>query len=1148
MNGAGTRMIWYPRKAAFRAGYVEDTQWDDHSTIQNIGKNSVVFGNSGLASGNDTVIVGGIKNTISGKNSVIVGGYENTIDENSSYSVIVGGGSPNLAEGNAISNSIYSTIVGGKSNQIMDEGNYSTIIGGSNNTISGKYSVAMGKNISISHDSSFVFSDGSEPRQTTGDNQFLIYAKGGVGIAQAPDPNYALSVGGGVKAISFIGDGSQLTNISATKLGGFAPETVASKNSIYVSNADGFLPDNTVSGLSIVDGSITSHDIKDDSITGDQIAPFAITGDKIKPRTITSEQISDGAITADKIQEDAISGENIQNESIVSRNIAPNSIKTPHIADGQVTNIKIAPDTIDSSRIVDASITSKDIGLQAISSINIAEDAIQAHHIAYATIISDNISERAIQAQHLDDLIVSSRVIQDDAILSRHILNKNIQKDHIADGAIEGIHIADAVIINERIIDNSITSSKITPNAILGIHLPDDVIVSRHISEKAILEEHIADIAIGTEKIADNAIVSRNIKNGAVTSEKIAENAIETIHILDGTITSKDIQTMVYLPNEMIADNAIASINIADDAIGGNHIRDDQIGSNHIIDFSIVSRDIKDNAIAAHTAFANGTINSDLIAEGAIQEHHIADNAITSRNIADGSIPWEKITTDPIPEASIADQSIPGSKIKDGTIPGSKIEDGTITSEKLADNSISTNALVGILSVEKGGTGLTQSDITNLKGSVLYGKDDNGTVRLSGDKNHLSWDQVNQRLGINTPTPLAALHVDGSILTTQGIYFGSMENSISFGEDGNGDGFIIIGPETDLSTAGNQQSAVEPQGTLKTKQLYVREKVGIGIQAPVNALDVKGSMAIGSNFAGTRAPQNGLIVEGLVGIGVSAPEHALHVNGSIQAKSIVGKSDSDSVSGIGIKGIAESGAGIGIQSTGSKIGIDVDAKETGIRVVSEGSDGVFVTVKNAVDANAAGVSSEIWDASDQSLAEGVLGKSTGQFSAGVYGWADHSEGSNRWAAYFNGPVRIKKHLGIGNFSDGESPDAPLHVKGHSLFEKTVYSAITDPDENIDWSEGNVQKYTCSSGATLNFEETQLISGVYMLTLIVTVGSSCPQDISDIFPSDIKFSQGITARDVNTNDTLFYSFFLDLNSASSPTYYGIDVIHTSGGGS
>ena len=52
---------------------------------------------------------------------MIVGGYENTIDENSSYSVIVGGGSPNLAEGNAISNSIYSTIVGGKSNQIMDE-------------------------------------------------------------------------------------------------------------------------------------------------------------------------------------------------------------------------------------------------------------------------------------------------------------------------------------------------------------------------------------------------------------------------------------------------------------------------------------------------------------------------------------------------------------------------------------------------------------------------------------------------------------------------------------------------------------------------------------------------------------------------------------------------------------------------------------------------------------------------------------------------------------------------------------------------------------------------------------------------------------------------------------------------------------------
>ncbi|RLC33444.1 MAG: hypothetical protein DRZ76_04345, partial [Candidatus Nealsonbacteria bacterium] len=38
--GAGTRMLWYPRKAAFRVGYVDGTQWDD----ANIGSYSTAMG------------------------------------------------------------------------------------------------------------------------------------------------------------------------------------------------------------------------------------------------------------------------------------------------------------------------------------------------------------------------------------------------------------------------------------------------------------------------------------------------------------------------------------------------------------------------------------------------------------------------------------------------------------------------------------------------------------------------------------------------------------------------------------------------------------------------------------------------------------------------------------------------------------------------------------------------------------------------------------------------------------------------------------------------------------------------------------------------------------------------------------------------
>lgn len=47
LSGGGTRMIWYPGKAAFRAGWVYNSNWDD----ANIGSLSVAIGNNELASG-----------------------------------------------------------------------------------------------------------------------------------------------------------------------------------------------------------------------------------------------------------------------------------------------------------------------------------------------------------------------------------------------------------------------------------------------------------------------------------------------------------------------------------------------------------------------------------------------------------------------------------------------------------------------------------------------------------------------------------------------------------------------------------------------------------------------------------------------------------------------------------------------------------------------------------------------------------------------------------------------------------------------------------------------------------------------------------------------------------------------------------------
>lgn len=53
-SGAGTRMMWIPTKAAFRAGTVTGTEWNDVS----IGTNSFAFGYNAKASGGNSVAMG----------------------------------------------------------------------------------------------------------------------------------------------------------------------------------------------------------------------------------------------------------------------------------------------------------------------------------------------------------------------------------------------------------------------------------------------------------------------------------------------------------------------------------------------------------------------------------------------------------------------------------------------------------------------------------------------------------------------------------------------------------------------------------------------------------------------------------------------------------------------------------------------------------------------------------------------------------------------------------------------------------------------------------------------------------------------------------------------------------------------------------
>ena len=129
-------------------------------------------------------IGGGVGNR-AGSRAVVGGGYLNQAVSNFS---VIAGGSSNIA------NSIGATVGGGTSNQASSLG--STVPGGRQNLASGRDSFAAGFRARAEHTGSFVWADSTNADfESTGNDQFLIGASGGVGINKN-DPQSALDVAG----------------------------------------------------------------------------------------------------------------------------------------------------------------------------------------------------------------------------------------------------------------------------------------------------------------------------------------------------------------------------------------------------------------------------------------------------------------------------------------------------------------------------------------------------------------------------------------------------------------------------------------------------------------------------------------------------------------------------------------------------------------------------------------------------------------------------------------------------------------------------------------------------------------------------------------------------------------------------------------
>ena len=108
------------------------------------------------------------------------------------YFASIGGGYLNIATG------VYSTVGGGSYNEANDS--FATVPGGYNNKAQGRGSFAVGYRAKADDDGAFVWADCTEADfASTGANQFLIRASGGVGIG-TDNPAEQLSVGGVIQS------------------------------------------------------------------------------------------------------------------------------------------------------------------------------------------------------------------------------------------------------------------------------------------------------------------------------------------------------------------------------------------------------------------------------------------------------------------------------------------------------------------------------------------------------------------------------------------------------------------------------------------------------------------------------------------------------------------------------------------------------------------------------------------------------------------------------------------------------------------------------------------------------------------------------------------------------------------------------------
>ncbi|WP_409479479.1 tail fiber domain-containing protein [Pseudobdellovibrio sp. HCB154] len=253
VSGAGTRMFFYPKKSAFRAGYAGADEWDD----ANISDGSIAMGDGATAFGYGAISLG-TGTFASGTNAVAIGRYSNATgdkatafgesqaegDLSTSFDSSYAGGMYSVAMGSSSANGDRSISIGPSANA---DGEASVAIGQS--TLSRAYrGIAVGSyNVGNGSGTAWVATDpifeiGNSQNGSPRSNALTVLKNGSIGIG-VTTPTYTLDVSGVVnaKGLKINGvDAGSVTSSSVIAALSYTPAnsaTVATLSSSYTSLA-----------------------------------------------------------------------------------------------------------------------------------------------------------------------------------------------------------------------------------------------------------------------------------------------------------------------------------------------------------------------------------------------------------------------------------------------------------------------------------------------------------------------------------------------------------------------------------------------------------------------------------------------------------------------------------------------------------------------------------------------------------------------------------------------------------------------------------------------------------------------------------------------------------------------------------------------